>query len=58
MTDAIRTKKEIQDLLEHFDEIDIYTRDPCVRSQNDSFASALRWVLKEEKTIKKFQEGT
>jgi hypothetical protein len=58
MSDSMRSKKEIQDLLSAMDEVEIFMHDPCVRSHQDSFASALRWVLNDKTIIKKGQEGT
>ncbi len=58
MTDSLRTRKEIQELLTKIDEAEIFIHDPCVRSHMDSFASALRWVLNERTIIKKARGGT
>lgn len=58
MSESMRSKKEIQDLLNKMDEVEVFVRDPCVRAQMDSFASALRWVLNDRTIIKKAQEGT
>lgn len=47
----IRDEKEIIELKDKMEQVLSYIKDPCVRSQFDSFLSALRWVLKEKNSF-------
>jgi hypothetical protein len=47
----LRNKEDIIKMKEQMESVKSYIKDPCVRSQFDSFISALRWVLKQKNTF-------
>lgn len=47
----LRNIEEIIQMKEQMETVKSYIKDPCVRSQFDSFISALRWVLKQKNTL-------